>query len=146
MRMSTKGRYALRLMLDLAIYNTGEPITLKDIAKRQQISEKYLEQIISLLNKADYVKSVRGPFGGYMLKRAPQEYTVGMILRKAEGDLSIVNYEDEAVNEHYTLSAVCKVWERMSNAISEVVDNITLADLVEWQREADEAACYQYSI
>ena len=67
MRISTKGRYALRLMLDLALNNTGEPISLKDIARRQEISDKYLEQIISVLNKAKYVKSIRGAQGGYIL-------------------------------------------------------------------------------
>ena len=85
MKVSTRGRYALRLMLDLALNNTGEPVRLKDVAKRQEISEKYLEQIISILNKAGFVKSVRGPAGGYSLKRKPEEYTVGMILRLTEG-------------------------------------------------------------
>ena len=79
MKISTKGRYALRLLLDLAVYNTGEPISLKDVAKRQEISEKYLEQIISLLNKAGFVRSIRGAQGGCMLAKAPSEYTVGMI-------------------------------------------------------------------
>ena len=88
MRVSTRGRYALRLMLDLAMNNTGEPVRLKDVAKRQEISEKYLEQIISILNKAGFVKSVRGPAGGYSLKRKPEEYTVGMILRLTEGSLA----------------------------------------------------------
>ena len=74
MKVSTRGRYALRLMLDLALNNTGEPVRLKDVAKRQEISEKYLEQIISILNKAGFVKSVRGPAGGYSLKRKPEEY------------------------------------------------------------------------
>ena len=81
MKISTKGRYALRLMLDLAVYNTGEPISLKDVAKRQNISEKYMEQIISVLNKAGYVRGIRGAQGGYLLSRAPKDYTVGMILR-----------------------------------------------------------------
>ena len=81
MRISTKGRYAIKLMLDLATNDNGEPIRLKDVARRQEISEKYLEQIISVLNKAGYVKSVRGPQGGYLLQRRPEEYTVGMILR-----------------------------------------------------------------
>ena len=94
MRVSTRGRYALRLMLDLAMNNTGEPVRLKDVAKRQEISEKYLEQIISILNKAGFVKSVRGPAGGYSLKRKPEEYTVGMILRLTEGSLAPV-YETE---------------------------------------------------
>ena len=79
MRISTKGRYAIKLMLDLATNDNGEPIRLKDVARRQEISEKYLEQIISVLNKAGYVKSVRGPQGGYSLQRRPEEYTVGRV-------------------------------------------------------------------
>ena len=74
MKISTKGRYALRLMLDLAMNNTGEPVRIKDIAARQEISDKYLEQIISVLNKAGYVKSLRGPQGGYRLSKSPKEY------------------------------------------------------------------------
>ena len=82
MKISTRGRYALILMLDLANHNRGVPVPLKETAKRQQISEKYLEQIISVLNKAGFVKSVRGPQGGYLLKKTPEEYTLGMILRQ----------------------------------------------------------------
>lgn len=84
MKISTKGRYAMRLMLDLALNNTGAPISLKDVARRQEISDKYLEQIISVLNRAGYVRSVRGAQGGYLLRKAPEEYTVGMILRLTE--------------------------------------------------------------
>ena len=91
MKISTKGRYALRLMIDLAENSSGNPVSLKDVAKRQGISDKYLEQIISVLNKAGYVKSVRGPQGGYSLQRRPEEYTVGMILRLTEGDLASVS-------------------------------------------------------
>ena len=91
MKISTKGRYALRLMLDLAIYDKGEPVRIRDIAARQEISEKYLEQIIAILNKAGFVRSIRGPQGGYHLMRAPKEYTVGMILRLTEGSLAPVD-------------------------------------------------------
>ena len=91
MRISTKGRYALRLMLDLAMEENGKPVSIKDIAGRQGISEKYLEQIISSLNKAGYVKSVRGAQGGYLLKMEPKDYTVGMILRVTEGSLAPVD-------------------------------------------------------
>ena len=90
MRISTKGRYALRLMLDLGTNCSGDPIRLKDVARRQGISEKYLEQIISVLNKAGFVRSIRGPQGGYVLSKRPEEYTVGMILRLTEGSLSPV--------------------------------------------------------
>lgn len=133
MKISTKGRYALMLMLDLATYNTGEPVTLKEVAKRQQISEKYLEQIISMLNKAGFVKSIRGPQGGYMLKHAPEYYTVGMILRQTEGSLSPVNYDDASDLEKESVTV--RIWDRLSEAINDIVDNITLKDLVDWQTE-----------
>lgn len=133
MRISTKGRYALVLMLDLATYYTGEPVRLKDVAKRQQISEKYLEQIISILNKAGFVKSIRGPQGGYMLKKSPGEYTVGTILRQTEGSLAPVTYEDAESYQRET--AIARVWVQMEEAINDIVDNITLRDLVNWQEE-----------
>ena len=137
MMISTRGRYALRMMLDLAVNNNGEPIRLKDISKRQGISDKYLEQIISILNKAGFVRSIRGPQGGYMLNREPKEYTVGMILRLTEGSLAPVaclDYEPndcERRNECVTLI----LWEKLNDAIKSVVDNITLQDLVQWQME-----------
>lgn len=137
MKISTRGRYALRMMLDLAVNNNGEPIRLKDISKRQGISDKYLEQIISILNKASFVRSIRGPQGGYMLNREPKEYTVGMILRLTEGSLAPVaclDYEPndcERRNECVTLI----LWEKLNDAIKSVVDNITLQDLVQWQME-----------
>lgn len=135
MKISTKGRYALKLMLDLAINNTGEPISLKDIAKRQGISDKYLEQIISILNKAGYVRSIRGAQGGYLLKKDPKEYTVGMILRLTEGTLAPVScVDDDAVEcEKEGTCVTYIVWQKMNEAINQVVDNITLADLLEWQ-------------
>ena len=137
MRVSTKGRYALRLLLDLAVYNTGEPISLKDVAKRQEISEKYLEQIISLLNKAGFVRSIRGAQGGYMLAKAPSEYTVGMILRLTEGSLAPVSCvgEDSIECERRQGCVTVRVWEKLNDAVNQVVDNITLADLVEWHQE-----------
>lgn len=131
MKISTKGRYAVILMLDLATYNTGEPVRLKDIAKRQQISEKYLEQIISLLNKAGFVKSIRGPQGGYMLKNPPEQYTVGMILRQTEGSLTPVSIDDETSYERQSVTT--RIWTKMEGAINEIVDGITLKDLVDWQ-------------
>lgn len=137
MKISTKGRYALRLMLDLATYNTGEPVSIKDIAKRQQISEKYLEQIISILNKAGYVRSIRGSQGGYILKRRPDEYTVGMILRLTEGDLAPVNCvaEDGDACDKRDTCVTVKVWQKINDAVNDVVDNITLENLLEWQTE-----------
>lgn len=137
MKISTKGRYALRLMLDLATYNTGEPVSIKDIAKRQQISEKYLEQIIAVLNKAGFVRSVRGAQGGYVLKKDPKEYTVGMILRQTEGDLSPVScIGDEGTPcERKETCVTVRIYEKINDAVSGVVDHITLSDLLEWQSE-----------
>ena len=85
MKISTKGRYALRLMLDLALHEQSGYVPIKVIAERQDISDKYLEQIISILARAGFVKSVRGAGGGYKLAKTPEEYTVGMILRLTEG-------------------------------------------------------------
>ena len=137
MKISTKERYALRLMLDLAIYNTGEPISLKDVARRQQISEKYLEQIISMLNKAGFVRSVRGAQGGYMLKKAPAEYTVGMILRLTEGDLAPVSCvgEDSIECGRRDECVTVRIWQQLNSAINGVVDGITLEDMMGWQQE-----------
>lgn len=137
MKISTKGRYALRLMMDLAENNNGSPISLKDVAKRQDISDKYLEQIISILNKAGYVRSVRGAQGGYMLKMEPQNYTVGMILRQTEGSLAPVACieDDEIVCDRQQQCVTFIVYKKINDAISGVVDNITLQDLVDWQNE-----------
>ncbi|MDF2538185.1 MAG: transcriptional regulator, BadM/Rrf2 family [Herbinix sp.] len=135
MKISTKGRYALRLMLDLALNNTGEYISIKSIASRQEISEKYLEQIISLLSRADYVKSIRGAQGGYRLAKEPAEYTVGMILRLTEGSLFPVDCL-EAEEGGCCRTNVCvtkEVWKELYEAISSVVDRITLQDLVDKQ-------------
>lgn len=143
MKISTKGRYALRLMLDIATYNTGVPVSIKDIAKRQTISEKYLEQIISILNKAGYVRSIRGAQGGYVLKKNPEEYTVGDILRLTEGDLSPVSCVGENSTECDRKDAcvTARIWEKMNEAINDVVDNITLADLIEWQGDMGDQYC-----
>ena len=135
MKISTKGRYALRLMLDLALNNNGEPVRIKDIAARQEISDKYLEQIISTLNKAGYVKSIRGPQGGYLLTREPEKYTVGMILRLTEGSLAPVTCLEDEVNScpRQDSCVTLRLWQMLDEAISDVVDNVTLSDLVEWQ-------------
>ncbi len=135
LKISTKGRYALRLMLDLALHNNGEFIRIKAIAARQEISEKYLEQIISYLNHAGYVKSARGVQGGYKLAKNPEEYTVGMILRLTEGSLSPVACMEEEENtcEKQDGCATIELWKRLDDAIKGVVDHVTLADLMEWQ-------------
>ena len=139
MRISTKGRYAVRVMLDLAVNNTGEYIKVKDIAARQEISEKYLEQIIPILVRDGMVRSVRGAKGGYHLVKSAEDYTVGTILRAVEGSIAPVSCLDDEVNQ----CARCKacvtldLWEQVDQAISNVVDHVTLADLVDKQRRMD---------
>ena len=138
MKISTKGRYALRLMLDIAMNDQeGEVVKIKEIAKRQEISEKYLEQIVSALNKAGFVKSVRGPQGGYRLTKKPEEYTVGMILRLTEGSLAPVACLDDEVNEckRKDECATLKLWKKLNSAICDVVDHYTLLDLLQWQNQ-----------
>ncbi|MDR0531935.1 MAG: Rrf2 family transcriptional regulator [Oscillospiraceae bacterium] len=135
MKISTKGRYSLRVMLDLAVRNTGEYIPLKDIASRQEITVKYLEQIISILNKAGYLRSLRGNSGGYQLARSPEQYIVGDILRTAEGSLAPLSCQEE----EGCAGACCptaQFWAGLNRVITEYVDQYTLADLVEQQASA----------
>lgn len=135
MKISTKGRYALRLMLDLALNDSEKPVRIKEIARRQGISDKYLEQIISVLNKARFVRSVRGPQGGYMLTKKPEDYTVGMILRLTEGSMAPVDCIDEELGTCTRMDdcATSIVWKKLNDAICDVIDHITLEDLVNWQ-------------
>ena len=137
MLISTKGRYALRVMIDLAEHRSGEFISLKEIAQRQEISEKYLEQIVSVLNKAGFVRSSRGPQGGYRLMKKPEEYTAGMILKLIEGSLAPVACMDGDINDcpRQGKCATLRLWREIDEAISGVVERVTLADLVAWQQE-----------
>lgn len=130
MKISTKGRYALRVMIDLAVNDKGDYVSLKDISNRQEVSLKYLEQIMAMLNKAGYVKSTRGNNGGYRLAKSPEEYKVGDILRKTEGDLApiaCVNGEECCKREN---CKTFKFWQGLDNVINEYVDSKTLADLI----------------
>ena len=137
MKISTKGRYALRLMLDLALNNTGEAVSLKDIARRQDISDKYLEQIISILNKAGYVRSIRGAQGGYMLRRPPKEYTVGMILRLTEGTLAPVScLKDDAVPcDRAGDCCTLPIWKGLAELVDKYFDSMTLKEVAENARQ-----------
>ena len=137
MRISTRGRYAVRLMLDLATNYTGKPIRLKDVAKRQEISDKYLEQIISSLKKAGYVKSLRGAQGGYMLAREPKTYTVGTILRLTEGSMKPVACLEDDPNQ-CSRAGECvtlRLWKMLDEAIEGVLDKVTLQDLKDWYEQ-----------
>lgn len=136
MKISTKGRYALRLMIDIAMHEGADPVRIKDISKRQEVSEKYLEQIIAVLNKAGYVKSIRGPKGGYLLAKKPKDYTAGMILRLTEGSMAPVSCLEFEENDcpRQEQCATLELWKRLDTAIKDVVDSVTLEDLVEWQK------------
>lgn len=137
MKISTKGRYAVRVMLDLALNDTGECIKVKEIANRQGISEKYLEQIIAILNKAGYVKSVRGAQGGYRIAGDAKDYTVGMILRLTEGSLAPVACIEKGEEEcdRCDTCETLEVWNEVYRAVNDVVDHITIGDLVEKRRK-----------
>jgi Rrf2 family protein len=137
MKISTKGRYALRMMLDIAKHNTGEAISIKDISARQDISIKYLEQIVSMLVKAGFLKSIRGPQGGYLLAKKPSEYTCGSILRVTEGALEPVDgLSGEDVGENADAWALLRLWRELDEAIQGVVDHYTLEDLLTWSEMA----------
>ena len=135
MKISTKGRYALRLMVDIAQHVDDGPVSLRDAARRQQLSDKYLEQIVTPLARAGLVRSVRGAGGGYLLTRKPEAYSVGDILRPLEGDLAPVECAtDGGYCEHSCDCVTVELWQDIHRAVSAVVDGTTLADLVERQR------------
>ncbi len=137
MKISTKGRYALRFMLDLAANSEGRYVPLKEISARQGISLKYLEQIVSQFGKLGLLESVRGPQGGYRLAKQPKDYTIGEILRYAEGELAPVACLEQEINtcprqgECVTLP----FWKGLYQVITEYVDSVTLEDLLEQQKE-----------
>lgn len=133
MKISTRGRYALRLMLDLAQNDTGEYISLKQVSERQNISIKYLEQIITQLSRVGYVKSTRGAHGGYRLSMPPEQYTPGMIFRLTEGNLAPVACLEDDPNRcaRCARCAPLKLYTKLDNAIKQVVDSVTLKDLLD---------------
>jgi Rrf2 family cysteine metabolism transcriptional repressor len=133
MNISTKGRYGLRAMVDIAVHSLGDFIPLKIIAERQAISENYLEQVFSVLKKAKLVKSARGSQGGYTLAKVATKITVGEVLRILEGDLNISGDDDGVLGLDKTIK-VCintMVWQKVNLQINNVVDSVTLQDLVE---------------
>lgn len=132
MKISTKGRYALRLMIDLARHGGDGLVALKDVAARQEISPKYLEQIVGILNKAGFLRSERGAQGGYRLARAPEEYTVGEILRLTEGSLAPVACLEDAENRCARCGScpTLDFWTGLYAVVNAYIDRFTLADLV----------------
>ena len=138
MKISTRGRYALRVMIDLAEHEPGVYIPLRDIADRQNISEKYLESIIVSLSKAGYVRALRGKGGGYALAWAPENYTVGSILKITEGSLAPVACLEDEINQcsHAKSCRTLPLWEGLEQVINDYLEQHTLADLMAQEQAA----------
>ena len=132
MKISSKGRYALRMMIDIAENSGDRPVAIKDISERQGISTKYLEQIVTGLTRAHLLKSERGPQGGYMLTKAPKDYTAGQILRAIEGSLAPVACLADETNQcgRYSFCQTIDFWTGLYRAIDDYVDSVTLQDFL----------------
>jgi len=127
MKISTKGRYGLTIMMELANRYGEGPVSLKSIAQKNDLSEHYLEQLVAPLRNAELVKSIRGAYGGYILTRNPEEITAGDIIRVLEGPISPVEFEEEED------PAKRDLWLKIKDAISEVLDSTTLQDLISYK-------------
>lgn len=139
MRISTKGRYALRMLLDLAEHTEQGYVPLKDIAERQDISKKYLEQIVGILNQSGILRTNRGYQGGYMLALPPEKCTVGQVLRITEGSLSSVSCLETESNlcERSGFCKTLPVWQGLNRVITEYLDGITLRDILDDYKAED---------
>jgi len=139
MMISTKGRYALRVMIDLAEHQTEGYIPLKEIAQRQEISEKYLESILKSLVQKKFLTGLRGKGGGYRLTRAPELYTVGSVLRLTEGSLAPVACleEDPLHCERMSTCRTLPMWKQLNQLINQFFDSITIADLMSSAQSGD---------
>ena len=144
MMISTKGRYALRIMVDVAQHDGEMPVSVREIAQRQDISGKYMEQIISVLTRSGLLRSIRGAQGGYHLAKKPEAITVGMILRLTEGSLCPVACLETESNEceRCDTCETLQVWKDLNDAINKVVDSVTIADLVARHQESIENMDY----
>ncbi len=133
MKISTKGRYAIRMLLDLAEHQGDGYVSLKDIAERQEISKKYLEQIVAMMNQPDFLKTNRGYRGGYRLAKPADEYTVADILRITEGGLAPVSCLDNSPNECPRADSclTLPVWQGLYKVINEYLSGITLQDIID---------------
>ena len=136
LKLTTKGRYGLRAVIDLAMYAKNEPVSLSDVAERQNISISYLEQLVAKLKKAGIVQSTRGAQGGYALAKEPEEISVGEILRALEGslspvDCSAVDGEGETECSASNFCVTKYVWKRINDSINDTVNNMFLSELLE---------------
>lgn len=145
MKISTKGRYGLRTLMDISIHQSQGPVNLNDIAERQGISAKYLWQIVNLLKTAGFVRGTRGPKGGYILLRDPSEITLLDVIQVLEGPVSLVEcVDDPAYCLRTDQCAAHSVWEEVSRAIRGALRNITLAEIL--RRHAAAGSSSQYVI
>jgi len=137
-KISTKGRYSLRMLLDLAEHKNDGFVSLKDISEREGISKKYLEQIVTLLSRPDILRTNRGNKGGYMLAKEPDQYTVGQILRITEGGLFPVSCLADEPNQ-CERKGFCKtlwVWQGLEKMINQYLDGITIQDILQTYNDA----------
>lgn len=132
MMVSTRGRYALRVMIDLAEHSEGQYIAMKEVAQRQDVSLKYLEKILPLLVSAKLVEGMHGKGGGYKLTRRPEEYQIGEILRLTEGDLAVVSCLEGNSEpcSHYSDCRTVSFWKELNTRINDYLDSVTIADLM----------------
>lgn len=140
MKLSTKGRYGLRALVDLALNSEPDAVSISSIAQRQGISERYLEQLMAKLKKAGIITSVRGAQGGYVLARGPQDITIGDVLRALEGNLNAVDCPAILDAGNCTGSEHCAakmVWKKINDVINQTVNSIRLSDLIEEQKQTD---------
>ena len=131
MKLSTKGRYVVKAMVDLAIHYGGSPVSIKSISQRQNISEYYLEQLFSSLRKAKLIKSIRGAQGGYILNRQPEDITVSDIIEVLEGPIEISDCLDGVTCNNVDCCATRLLWKKIKTSIDEVTNSVTLKDIVE---------------
>ena len=134
MIVSTKGRYALRVMVGLALKDREEFVPLKEIAEEEDISQKYLESIMAILSKAGFVDAVHGKGGGYRLNRPPEQYTIGSILKLTEGNLSPVSCTSQGCSRPTCCKAM-PMWEKLEKMIDDFFEGITLSDLLSGNAE-----------
>ncbi|MEL7646733.1 MAG: Rrf2 family transcriptional regulator [Sedimentibacter sp.] len=141
MKISTKGRYGLRAVMDLCLNSSGDYVSLISIAERQNISKNYLEQVFSSLRKTGIVKSVKGAQGGYLLNGKPSEISIGSILRALEGDLSVVKEDTKGLNK----MEICikrNLWDKIDRKLYEIIDSMTLEDLINEYSKGSESIMY----
>jgi len=131
MKLSTKGRYGVKAMVDLAINYGEQPVSIKSISERQNISEYYLEQLFSTLRKAKLIKSVRGAQGGYVLNRAPEEITIHDVINVLEGPIEVSNCLEDGACNNIDCCATRLLWKKIKNSIDSVTSSITLKDIVD---------------